>query len=98
MEDRKEEKTKEGTESGRLQRATGPIVLLALLVFVWIITRGPEPQQQEIPHDFYVKQLEEGNIAEVVSVSEFEKTGTFKKSPLAPPVYKDGKWVRPTDK
>jgi hypothetical protein len=95
MEDRKKEETREGTESGRLQRAVGPIFLLALLVFVWIVTRRPQPQGQEISHDFFVTQLEEENIAEVVSVSEFEKTGTFKKAPQAPPIFKDGKWVTP---
>ena len=98
MEDR-ENKTKEKEPSeSPLRRAAGPnawifIILAVLMIVAWSV--GREAERHEISQDFFVKQLDAGNVAEVVSVDEFEKTGTFKVAPEAPPIYKDGKYETP---
>lgn len=57
-------------------------VLLMTLVML-LLTQGP--QRSEIREDFFLAQLEKGNIAEVTYVDEFEVHGIFREAPQAPP-------------
>ena len=102
MEDKeKQEKKAEAPGSSPLRRVGGPnvwIFLIVLAVMAAVLFTNQGPKRQEIPYDSFFLQLKEGNIAEITSVDDFEKIGTFKKEPLAPPVYKEGRWTEQKDK
>ena len=97
------QKDKQGPNSqGTLRRAGGPniwilVILLALMFAVYF--SGPGSNRKEIRYDFFLEQLVEENVAEIISVDEFEKYGTFKEAPVAPKIYnKDGQLVYEEDK
>jgi cell division protease FtsH len=100
MDDNSKKEKKQAAGGSPLRRAGGPniwILLVVLAITAAVLFSQEGSDRQEIRQDFFFEQLEKGNIAEVISVDEFEKLGTFREAPLAPPAYKKGELVEPKD-
>jgi cell division protease FtsH len=69
--------------------------MVLVLGAVLILMQGP--QKSQIPYNFFVQQVEEGNVL-TVELGDLEATGVFDKPPAAPATYNaEGSPIRPED-
>ena len=89
-------KGEEKPKPGGMLRQGPNLWLLGALLIAALMALYVNQDPPQISQDFFLKQLEDKNVAKVSSINAYEVIGVFKEPPAAPPSYNNkGELVTP---